>query len=88
MRERWRKKNKQEAVGALKTLGKLGASLIPGVDMLSKGLEVYDNIADIKDAATAMLSLGKSISNAELKNPKGSEFPGNMKSAGIEFEFA
>ncbi len=68
------KQNKGEAVGALKKLGKFGASLIPGVDILSKGLEIYDNIQDIKDVASAMLSLGKSVSSNELKNPKGSEF--------------
>ena len=68
------KKNKAESIGSLKKLGKFGLSLIPGVDLLTKGLELYDNIADIKDVAGALLSLGKSVSNSELKNPKGSEF--------------
>jgi len=68
------KKNKQEVAASLKKLGKFGLSLIPGVDLLSKGLEAYDSIADMKDVAGAMLSLGKTISNDELKNPKSSEF--------------
>jgi len=68
------KKNKSDAVDSLKKLGKFGASLLPGVDLLTKGLDIYDNISDIKDVAGAMLTLGKSVSNSELKNPKGSEF--------------
>lgn len=68
------KQNKGEAVGALKKLGKFGASLLPGVDLLTKGLEIYDNIQDYKDVAGVMLSLGKSVANNQLKNPKGSEF--------------
>ena len=68
------KQNKGEAVSALKKLGKFGMSLIPGVDILSKGLEVYDNIQDIKDVAGALFTVGKAVSNDEMKNPKGSEF--------------
>ena len=68
------KQNKGEAIGALKKLGKFGASLLPGVDLLTKGLEIYDNIQDYKDVAGAMLSLGKSVASNQLKNPKGSEF--------------
>lgn len=68
------KQNKAESVKSLKTLGKFGASLIPGIDLISKGLEIYDNIGDMKDVAGALFSLGKTISNAELKNPKSSEF--------------
>ena len=68
------KKNKSDVINSLKQLGKFGASLIPGVDLLTKGLEIYDSMSDIKDTASAMLTLGKSISNSELKNPKGSEF--------------
>ena len=56
------KKNKAEAIGSLKKLGKFGLSLIPGVDLLSKGLDLYDNIEDAKDVALALLSLGKSVS--------------------------
>lgn len=66
--------NKAEATGALKSLGKFGLSLIPGIDILSKGLEVVDNIETVKDVATSLFTLGKSVSNSELKNPKGSEF--------------
>ena len=68
------KKNKAEAIGSLKLLGKFGLSLIPGIDLLSKGLEIYDNIEDIKDVASAVMTLGKTVSGGELKNPKGSEF--------------
>jgi len=68
------KQNKNDAADSLKKLGKFGLSLIPGLDILSKGLEVYDNIQNMNDIARAMLSLGKSISNDEMKNPKGSEF--------------
>ena len=68
------KKNKSDAVDSLKKLGKFGMSLIPGVDLLSKGLEIYDNISDYKDVAGALFTLGKSVSSDELKNPKGSEF--------------
>ena len=70
------KQNKGEAVGALKKLGKFGASLIPGVDILTKGLEVYDNIQDIKDVAGALFTVGKAATEKSLKNPKGSEFKG------------
>ena len=68
------KQNKAEAASSLKKLGKFGLSLIPGIDILSKGLEAYDSIADIKDVAGALFSLGRSVSNDEMKNPKGSEF--------------
>jgi hypothetical protein len=66
--------NKAEATGALKSLGKFGLSLIPGIDILSKGLEVVDQIESIKDVAGSLFTLGKAVSNSELKNPKGSEF--------------
>jgi hypothetical protein len=68
------KENEQEAVNSLKKLGKFGMSLLPGIGIIQKGLDVYDNIADIKTVATAMFALGKTVSNDELKNPKGSEF--------------
>ena len=68
------KSSKDESIKSLKTLGKFGASLIPGIDLLQKGLEVYDSIGDIKDVAGALLNLGKAVSENQLKNPKGSEF--------------
>lgn len=68
------KENEQEAVKSLKKLGKFGASLLPGIGIIQKGLDVYDNIADIKTVASALFALGKTVSNDELKNPKGSEF--------------
>ena len=68
------KQNKAESINSLKKLGKFGLSFIPGVDLISKVLDLYDNIEDAKDVASALLSLGKSVSNKELKNPKGSEF--------------
>lgn len=68
------KEKKEEVIGALKKLGKFGSSLLPGVGLIQKGLDLYDNIQDFKDVAGAMLSLGKAVSNDELKNPKGSEF--------------
>jgi len=67
------KENEQEAVNSLKKLGKFGMSLLPGIGIIQKGLDVYDNIADIKTVATAMFALGKTVSNDELKNTKGSE---------------
>ena len=68
------KDKKEERLASLKKLGKFGLSLIPGIDIISKGLDVYDSIQDAQDVAKAMLSLGKTVSNNELKNPKGSEF--------------
>ena len=68
------KDKKEERLASLKKLGKFGLSLIPGIDIISKGLDVYDSIQDAQGVAKAMLSLGKTVSNNELKNPKGSEF--------------
>ena len=68
------KANEQEAVNSLKKLGKFGMSLIPGISVIQKGLDVYDNIKDTKTVASALFALGKTVSNDELKNPKGSEF--------------
>lgn len=68
------KQNKAQQVDSLKKLGKFGLSLIPGIDLLSKGLEAYDAVKDYKDVAKALFSLGKSVSEKELSNPKGSEF--------------
>jgi hypothetical protein len=68
------KANEQDAVSSLKKLGKFGMSLVPGISIIQKGLDVYDNIKDIKTVASALFALGKTVSNDELKNPKGSEF--------------
>lgn len=68
------KSSKDEAIKSVKALGKLGVSLLPGIDFLQKGLEIYDNIGDIKDVASALMNIGKAVSNDQLKNPKGSEF--------------
>ena len=68
------KANEQEAVNSLKKLGKFGMSLIPGISVIQKGLDVYDNIKYTKTVASALFALGKTVSNDELKNPKGSEF--------------
>lgn len=68
------KQNKSEIEASVKKLGKFGVSLLPGIGFITKSLELYDNIKDYKDVVGALLNLGKSISAAELKNPKGSEF--------------
>lgn len=66
--------NKADAVSALKTVGKFGISLIPGLSIVTSAVEAIGNLSDIKDVATAMLSIGKNLSKDEMKNPKGSEF--------------
>ena len=68
------KQNKAEVAKILKTGGKWGASLIPGLSIITTALDAYDNISKIQDVAKAVLSIGKSVSNDELKNPKSSEF--------------
>jgi len=68
------KQNKTEVAGVLKTAGKWGASLIPGLSIISNVLDTYDNITDIKDVAKSLITIGKNVSNNEMKNPKGSDF--------------
>ena len=68
------KQNKAEAGAILKKAGKFGASLIPGLSIISTAIETFENLSDIKDVAKAVLSIGKSVSNDGLKNPKSSEF--------------
>lgn len=68
------KQNKADATNSLKTLGKFGLSLIPGVDILTKALEAYDKFSDIKDVGVALFSLGKTVSSSGLKNPNDSKF--------------
>jgi len=65
---------KEDAVGALKKLGKFGLSFIPGIDAIQRSVELLDNASDVKDIAKSLFSLGKSVSEKELKNPKASEF--------------
>jgi hypothetical protein len=68
------KQNKSEVAGVLKTAGKWGASLIPGLSIISTAIETFENLSDIKDVAKAVLSIGKNVSKDEMKNPKSSEF--------------
>ena len=68
------KQNKAEAGAILKKAGKVGASLLPGLSIISTAIETFENLSDIKDVAKAVLSIGKSVSNDGLKNPKSSEF--------------
>jgi len=68
------KQNKAEAGAILKKAGKFGASLLPGLSIISTAIETFENLSDIKDVAKALLSIGKSVSNDGLKNPKSSEF--------------
>ena len=68
------KHNKAEAGAILKKAVKFGASLIPGLSIISTAIETFENLSDIKDVAKAVLSIGKSVSNDGLKNPKSSEF--------------
>ena len=68
------KQNKAEAGAILKKAGTFGASLIPGLSIISTAIETFENLSDIKDVAKAVLSIGKSVSNDGLKNPKSSEF--------------
>ena len=64
----------------LKKLGgsslKLGVSLLSGglIDVIQNGIEAVGTISDSTDVAKAMLTIGKSISDKQLKNPKASEF--------------
>lgn len=75
------KENDAERLAALKTAGKSGFNLalsfIPGgglVSFVKDALEVVDTIEQSTDLAKAMLTVGKSMSKAQLKNPKSSEF--------------
>jgi hypothetical protein len=65
---------KEDAVGVLKKAGKFGLSFVPGIDAIQRGVELLGAAPDVKDIAKVLLSLGKSVSEKELKNPKASEF--------------
>ena len=71
------KKNTSEAMSALKSIGKIGMSIAAsatGVAAITAAVETVGKISDMKDVALGLFSLGKTISNKELKNPKASEF--------------
>lgn len=71
------KTNKNDAIGALKALGKVGLSIAAtasGVAAITAAAEAIGKIGDMKDVAKGLFSLGKTMSNDELKNPKSSEF--------------
>jgi hypothetical protein len=55
---------------------KLALSLLSGglFNVLKDGLEVIDTISTVADVASAMLSVGKELSDKQLKNPNASEF--------------
>lgn len=71
------KKNTSDAMSALKSIGKAGlgiAASATGVQAIMTAAEAVGKLSDMKDVAVGLFSLGKAISNAELKNPKSSEF--------------
>jgi len=71
------KTNKNDAMNALKSIGKVGlaiAATATGVSAITAAAEAIGSIGDIKDVARGLFSLGKTMSNDELKNPKSSEF--------------
>lgn len=65
--------NKETGKEAVKSLGKIGLSLL-GVEAINSALELVGNAQDYAGAAKAMLKLGKDYSSSQLKNPKASEF--------------
>ena len=67
------KQNKADAIAALKTAGKFGLSLIPGATWIQAGLTAVSNLSDVKDVASALISIGKNVSNDTMKNPKDSK---------------
>jgi hypothetical protein len=71
------KQNKSDATSALKSIGKIGLSIATsatGVSALIAAVETVGKISDMKDVALGLFTLGKSLTTAELKNPKSSEF--------------
>jgi len=66
--------SKEEAVAALKKAGTLGASFIPGAEFLVKSLEMVGQVKDSKELLKSLLTIGKNVSNAELKNPKDTKW--------------
>jgi 8-oxo-dGTP pyrophosphatase MutT (NUDIX family) len=67
------KQNKDSAMTALKGFGKLGASLLPGIDFISNAVEVIDNLGDTAEAAKALMGISKNVSQNTLKSPNDSK---------------
>jgi 8-oxo-dGTP pyrophosphatase MutT (NUDIX family) len=67
-------KTKQDAIGAAKGFGKLGASLIPGIDFISNAVGVLDNLNDTASVAKALFGIAKNVTQSELKSPKDNKF--------------
>ena len=66
--------SKEAAIEALKKTGKLGAAFIPGLELISKSLDMIAHGSDTKDLIKAIFSIGKNASEAELKAPKDSKW--------------
>ena len=66
--------SKAEAVTALKSIGKLGAAFIPGLELIQKTLTLIGSGTDAKDLIKSIVSIGKNASEAELKAPKDSKW--------------
>ena len=67
-------KTKQDVAQTAKGLGKLGASLIPGLDFISNAVDVIDNLNDTASVAKALFGIAKNVTQAELKSPKDNKF--------------
>ena len=65
--------NKETGKEAVKSLGKIGLSLL-GVEAINQALTLVGNAQDYTGAAKAVFKLSKDYSESELKNPKASEF--------------
>ena len=66
--------SKEDAIAAFKKIGTLGAAFIPGADLLVKSIELFGQIKDSKDIFKCLLTIGKNVSNAELKNPEDTKW--------------
>jgi hypothetical protein len=66
--------SKEAAIEALKKIGKLGAAFIPGLELISKSLDMIAHGSDTKDLLKALVTIGKNASTAELKAPKDSKW--------------
>jgi 8-oxo-dGTP pyrophosphatase MutT (NUDIX family) len=65
--------NKASAMTALKGFGKLGASLLPGIDFISNAVEVIGNLGDTAETAKALMGISKNVSQNTLKSPNDSK---------------
>jgi hypothetical protein len=70
------KKNKQDAATAIKGFGKLGASLVPGLDFLSNVVDMAGNAGDTINVGRALMGISRSVSNLEMNSPKDSKLKG------------